>query len=50
MWDLNSSTRVQTHAPLQWKHGVLTTGPPEYSQEDILFWASVPFLAVQVLG
>ena len=28
MWDLSFSTRDWTHAPLQWKHRILTTGPP----------------------
>ena len=28
LWGLSSPTRDQTRAPLQWKHGVLTTGPP----------------------
>ena len=29
MWDLSSLTRDGTHITLQWKSGVLTTGPPE---------------------
>ena len=28
MEDFSSLTRTRTHAPLQWKHGVLTIGPP----------------------
>ena len=32
MQDLSSPTRDQTHAPLQWKHRVLTIGPPGKSQ------------------
>ena len=28
VWDLSSLIRDQTRCPLQWKHGVLTTGPP----------------------
>ena len=28
MRDLSSWTRDRTHAPLQWKWGILTTGPP----------------------
>ena len=28
MWDLGFLTRHGTHAPLQWKHQDLTTGPP----------------------
>ena len=32
MWDLGSWTRNGTHAPLQWKCGVLITGPPRKSQ------------------
>ena len=27
IWDPNSLTRDRTHAPLHWKHRVLTTGP-----------------------
>ena len=36
MWDLRSLTRDGTHTPLYWKHGILTTGPPEKSQEWVL--------------
>ena len=36
-WDLSSPTRDWTHAPLQRKHRLLTTGLPENSQEDG-FW------------
>ena len=32
MSDLSSLTRDQTHCPLQWKCGVLTTGPPGKSE------------------
>ena len=28
MWDLSSLTRDQTHNPLRWKLGSLTTGSP----------------------
>ena len=31
MWYLSSLTRDRTPVPLQWEHGVLTTGPPEKS-------------------
>ena len=36
MWDLRSSTRDGT---LQWKHGVLTIGPPGKSQKWIILFA-----------
>ena len=35
MWDLSSPTRDRTHAPLHWKCGILTTGPPGMSQGKI---------------
>ena len=37
IWDLSSPIRVWTYAPLQWKHRVLTTGPPGKSQMLIVF-------------
>ena len=36
MWDLRCLTRDGTHIPLRWKHGILTTAPPEKSQEWVL--------------
>lgn len=36
--DLSFLTRDWTHAPLQWKHGVLTPGPPGKSQEAFFFF------------
>ena len=33
MWDLDSLTRNQTSGSLEWKHGVLTTGPPGKSKK-----------------
>ena len=36
MWNLSSPTRDRTRVPLQWKHGVLTTGPPGKSQGPVL--------------
>ena len=36
LWDLSSPTRDRTRAPLQWKRGVLTTGPPGNSQKNLL--------------
>ena len=36
MQDLSSLTRDQTHAPLQQKHRILTTGPPGNFQELII--------------
>ena len=37
MKDLSSQTRDGTHILLQWKHGVLNTGPPGKSQDFCLF-------------
>ena len=34
-WHAVSQARDPTHAPLQWKRGVITTGPPGKSQEVI---------------
>ena len=36
MWDLICPTREGTHAPLHWKHWVLTTGPPGNSHRFTL--------------
>ena len=36
MGDLSSRTRDRTRAPLQWKRGVLTTGPP--GKSHVLFF------------
>ena len=38
LWNLSSLTRVWTRAPRQWKHGVLTTGPPGNSPRICNFW------------
>ena len=38
MWDLSSLTRDWTHAPLQWKCRILTTGPPGDSLICLLNW------------
>ena len=37
-WHLSSPTRDRTHAPLHWKHGVLTTGPPGKSAFGDINW------------
>ena len=34
MWDLTSQTRELNPRPLDWKHGVLTTGPPGKSLDS----------------
>ena len=39
MQDLSSPTRDQTQGPLQWKHGVLTAGPPG-KVPDLLYMCS----------
>ena len=36
MRDLSSTTSNQTHAPRQWKRGVLVTGPPESGLELVV--------------
>ena len=40
-WGHTSPTRDQTCAPLHWKHGVLTTGPPGKSLEFLFFLRQV---------
>ena len=37
LWDLSSPTRDQTCDPWQWKHQVLTTGPPG-KYPCLVFW------------
>jgi len=34
MWDLNSQIRELNPHPLEWQHGVLTTGLPEKSLDS----------------
>ena len=38
MCDLSSLNRDQTHAPLQWKHGILATGPPGNAPYNVLVY------------
>ena len=46
-WGHTSPTRDQTCAPLHWKHGVLTTGPPGKSLEFLVFTPSCDNLLQQ---
>ena len=41
MWDLNSQTRDRSHAPLQWKHRVLTTGPSGKFQNRVFLESNI---------
>ena len=38
MCDLSSLNRDQTHTPLQWKHVILTTGPPGNAPSNVLVY------------
>ena len=37
MWEFSSSARELNPCPLQWKHRILTTGPPGKSQDIMMF-------------
>ena len=50
MQDLSSPTQGLNLCPLQWKHGVLSTGPPGKSQTKLNFKTLIPNIKNKMRG